>query len=95
MVRTKEKEKRVRTKNPETLQSKKKKKAANSREHPARGVGKTPLCTSVQFSQERRLSEHVKWEESSRVTKVPFAESRRLLVVMESPSVMRKRRKER
>ena len=28
----------------------------------------------------------VKWEESSRVTKVPFAESRRLLVVMESPS---------
>ena len=25
-------------------------------------------------------------EESSRVTKVPFAESRRLLVIMESPS---------
>ena len=30
---------------------------------------------------------------SSRVTKVPFSESRRLLIVTESPSVMKKRRK--
>ena len=37
----------------------------------------------------------VKWEESSRVTKVPFAESRRLLVVMESPSVIKKRKRKR
>ena len=28
----------------------------------------------------------VKWEESSMVTKVPLTESRRLLVIMESPS---------
>ena len=28
----------------------------------------------------------VKWEEEARVTKVPFAESRRLLVIMDSPS---------
>ena len=32
---------------------------------------------------------------SSRVTKVPFAELRRLLIVTESPSVIRKRRKKR
>ena len=35
------------------------------------------------------------WEISSRVTKVPFAESRRLLIVMESPSVIRKVKKKR
>ena len=37
----------------------------------------------------------VKWEESSRVTKVPFAESRRLLVFMESPSVIKKKDRKR
>ena len=39
------------------------------------------------------VPEHVKWEESSRVTKDPFAESRRLLVVMESPSSLDIRKK--
>ena len=38
---------------------------------------------------------YVKWEESSRVTKVPLAESRRLLVVMESSSVIRKGKRKR